>query len=219
MKKDMLGKSPWRRLLYPELEKLALSGLVLDLGGSRVSDYHRLFGGTYTIQVANNDKDAHPDFLFDFENKFPIDDHLFDMVLCLNTLEHIFNYEQFLNGAKRVLKSNGKIILAVPFLVQVHPSPKDYFRYSEQALRLMFAASGFENIVVTPIGRGPFTASVQVLYNALYVAPLRALAFSIALGLDKCLGWCTGTYKKGGTSRYDHNFYPLGYLITAKANK
>lgn len=207
----MLGKSPWRRLLYPELEKLALSGLVLDLGGARVSDYHKLFGGTYTIQVANNDQDAHPDFLFDFENKFPIDDHVFNTVLCLNTLEHIFNYGQFLGEAKRVLKPSGKIVLAVPFLVQVHPSPKDYFRYSEQALKLMFVTAGFENIVVTPVGRGPFVASAQILYNALHVAPLRVLTFAIALVLDTCLSRIT--------SRYNQSFYPLGYLVTATARK
>jgi SAM-dependent methyltransferase len=206
--KNMLGKSPWRKLLYPELKKLALSGLVLDLGGARVSDYHRLFGGTYTIQVANNDKDTHPDFLFDFENKFPVEDHSFDTVLCLNTLEHIFNYEQFLSESKRVLKPKGKIVLAVPFLVQVHPSPKDYFRYSEQALKRMFEATGFDQVVVTPIGRGPFTASAQVLYNALHVAPLRALTFVIALAFDKCLGGITGAH-------YGRNSYPLGYLITA----
>lgn len=211
MKKDMLGKSPWRRLLYPELEKLALSGLVLDLGGARASDYHRLFGGTYTIQVANNDKDAHPDFLFDFENKFPIDDHVFDTVLCLNTLEHIFNYEQFLSEAKRVLKPNGEIVLAVPFLVQVHPSPKDYFRYSEQALKLMFESSDFEQVVVTPVGRGPFMASAQVLYNALHIAPLRMLAFAVALVFDTCLSKIT--------RRYNQSFYPLGYLVTATASK
>lgn len=211
MKKEMLGKSPWRRLLYPELEKLALSGLVLDLGGARVSDYHKLFRGTYTIQVANNDKGAHPDFLFDFENKFPIGDHLFDTVLCLNTLEHIFNYGQFLSEAKRVLKPNGKIVLAVPFLVQVHPSPKDYFRYSEQALKLMFEANGFDHVVVTPVGRGPFVASAQVLYNALHVAPLRMLAFAVALVLDTCLIRIT--------PRYNKSFYPLGYLVTATACK
>lgn len=219
MKKDMLGKSPWRRLLYPKLEKWALSGLVLDLGGARDSDYHRLFEGTYTIQVANNDKDAHPDFLFDFENKFPIDDHSFDTVLCLNTLEHIYNYGQFLNEAKRVLNPGGKIVLAVPFLVQVHPSPKDYFRYSVQALRLMFESSGFEQVSVVAVGRGPFTATVQILYNVLHVAPLRAMTFLFALGFDTCLGWCTGTLKKGGVSRYDQSSYPLGYLVTAIACK
>ena len=212
---NMLGKSPWRKLLYPELKKLVLSGLVLDLGGARVSDYHGLFEGTYTIQVANNDKDAHPDFLFDFEEKFPIGNQPFDTVLCLNTLEHIFNYGQFLSEAKRVLKPKGKIVLAVPFLVQVHPSPKDYFRYSEQALKLMFETNGFEQVVVTPIGRGPFTAAAQILYNALHFAPLRILEFVIALALDTCLSWFTG----GDTGRYDRRSYPLGYLVTATARK
>lgn len=215
----MLGKSPWRRLLYPKLEKLELSGSVLDLGGARDSDYHKLFGGTCAIRVANNDKDANPDFLFDFEHKFPIDDRSFDTVLCLNTLEHIFNYGQFLSEAKRVLKPSGKIVLAVPFLVQVHPSPKDYFRYSGQALKLMFESGGFEEVVATPVGRGPFTATVQILYNVVHFAPLRAILFFIALGLDKCLWWATGTLKKDNTNHYDRSFYPLGYLITARAHK
>lgn len=219
MKKDMLGKSPWRRLLYPEFEKLALSGAVLDLGGARSSDYHKLFGGTYNMKVANNNKSAQPDFLFDFENEFPIKDNSFDAVLCLNTLEHIYNYERFLNETKRVLKLSGKIVLAVPFLVQVHPSPKDYFRYSAQALKLMFESSGFEQVSVVAVGRGPFTAIVQILYNTLRVAPLRILAFVSALVLDKCLGWCIGAYKKGGASRCDQSSYPLGYLVTATAHK
>lgn len=211
MKKDMLGKSPWRRLLYPELEKLTLSGLVLDLGGARDSDYHRLFGGNYTIRVANNDKGTYPDFLFDFEGKFPIEDCSFDAVLCLNTMEHIYNYEQFLNEVKRILKPGGEVILAVPFLVQVHPSPKDYFRYSAQTLKLMFESNGFDQVVVTPVGRGPFTASAQILYNALHFAPFRIFAFITTFVLDKCLGKVT--------RRYDQSFYPLGYLVTATATK
>lgn len=215
MNNEMLGKSPWRRLLYPELKQVSLSGTVLDLGGSHNSDYHKLFGGTHVIRVANNDKDAQPDFLFDFEQVFPISEREFDAVLSLNTLEHIFNYAQFLSEVKRVLKPKGRVILAVPFLVQVHPSPSDFFRYSEQALMKMLESEGFVEVIVTPVGRGPFTASAQMLYNALRVAPLRSFAFVVALGLDKCLNLLTSMLKGEGANHSSASFYPLGYLVTA----
>ena len=213
----MWGKSPWRRLLYPELKKLVLSGSVLDLGGARDSDYHKIFSGAHTISIANNDKEARPDFLFDFENVFLLDEKSFDTVLCINTLEHIFNHEQVISEVKRILKPKGRLVLAVPFLVQIHPSPKDYFRYSGDTLTRMLEANGFDNIAVIPIGRGPFTASAQMLYNALHIAPLRAFVFTVSVVFDWCLGWLTGLFKKGGQNRYGRDFYPLGFLVTATA--
>lgn len=215
MQNDMCGKSPWRRLLYSELKKLVLSGSVLDLGGARNSDYHNLFGGTHNVSVANNDKKTSPDFLFDFEEIFPLGDKSFDAVICLNTLEHIFNYEQAIREVKRILKPKRKIILAVPFLVQIHPSPEDHFRYSGDTLKIILEASGFDGISIVPIGRGPFTASAQMLYNILHIAPLRAFVFWTAIVLDWCVDRFTSLFKKDGHGRYGRDFYPLGFLVTA----
>ncbi len=66
-----------------------------------------------------------------------------------------------------------------------------------------------------PIGRGPFTVSAQMLYNVLYVAPLRALVFLVATALDWCVGRFTGLFKKDMHGHYGRDFYPLGFLVTA----
>lgn len=126
--------TPWRKLLYKELSNLSFNGKVLDLGGSTGSDYHILIGGTHEITTVNINESHHHDLSFNLEEKFSIEDGKYDTVLAINIMEHIFNYEQFLKEIYRVLKLGGTAVIAVPFLVQVHPSPHDYFRFSVESL-------------------------------------------------------------------------------------
>ena len=187
---------------------------MLDLGGSKKSGYHELIKGTRSISTVNIAKDTEPDFSFDLEKPFPLDSATYDGILCINTLEHIFNYRNVLAESTRVLKPGGVLVVAVPFLVPFHPSPNDYFRYSEQALLKMMAEAGFKETSTQAIGCGPFTASAQMRFNVLHLAPLRMFSALYANILDSILHTTVRAIKK--EDRYTASYYPLGYVAIAK---
>jgi SAM-dependent methyltransferase len=76
--------------------------------------------------------------------QFPLDSSSFDVVLCNQVLEHVFNPEEFLDEVNRVLKPNGKLILTVPFVWDEHEQPFDYARYSSFGLAHLLKNAGFE---------------------------------------------------------------------------
>ena len=200
--------TPWRRCLYKKIAGLSLEGRVLDLGGSRKSGYHELISGSHEIVVVNLDAVCGSDESFDLEKPFPIGVGSYDAVLAMNVLEHIFDHRLFLAEAFRVLKSGGKAVIGVPFFMNVHPSPHDYWRYTEEALSELLKDAGFKDVKIEPVGSGPFTASAQLLSIALPVAPVRVVMELAARMLDAVLGLFVG-------KQVLQKRYPLGYYVQA----
>ncbi|MEW6618567.1 MAG: class I SAM-dependent methyltransferase [bacterium] len=48
------------------------------------------------------------------DQKYPFEDEFFDIVLCTEVIEHVMNIPFFLGEIKRVLKSEGIILLSTP---------------------------------------------------------------------------------------------------------
>jgi SAM-dependent methyltransferase len=203
----MKAPTPWRRLSYKAMKDLCISGKVIDLGGSRNSSYHELFKGSKDITVVNYDDHYGFDLNFDLENKFPLESSSYDTVLCINTLEHILDYRNVLNESYRILKSGSEIIIVVPFIMFFHPCPNDYWRYSSQTLEKILVQSGFNEVKVDSVGKGPFTAALQIVYPVLYFSLVRNIAYGTALLID----WCIAFFQKKNKDRY-----PLGYIVVAK---
>lgn len=206
----MTARSPWRTLLYEKLATITLWGEVIDLGGSRKSAYTTDFKGNFKLTVANFEATETGDIALNLEQAFPIANQSYDHALCINVLEHIFNYQNVISETYRILKPEGQAIFAVPFLIQVHPSPHDYWRFTGETLTRLFTEAGFTEVKVEPIGTGVCSAIVQIKSNLLHFALLRKLANIAAFAGDKIL---TRIYKK---KTFSKEFYTLGYLITVK---
>lgn len=208
-----MSQSLWRTYTYKKLANETLDGSIIDLGGSRRSRYHGLLGGDHTISVNNLEEVAATegnDYSFDLEETFPIADNEFDHVLCINVLEHIYNYKQLLAESHRIMKPGGSMVVAVPFLIQFHPSPNDFWRYTETTLERIFTEAGFTDIVIEPLGTGVFGAGYSMIHNALKFSILQFIGKSVALSLD----WFLGMIKPG--SFLSKRYYVLGYYVTAK---
>ncbi len=197
--------TPWRTLLHKELEKITLTDKVLDLGGSKKSGYRKILKGQHTIEVANIDDEYGYDIKLDLEEKFTIPDSKYNAVLAINVLEHIYNYQNFLSESRRILIDNGLMIIGVPFLIQIHPCPHDYWRYSKETLMKVMTEAGFRDIEIKSIGRGPFTSACQIIYNALFFNILRSFVYLGARCLDSLI-----------QKKFSKDSYPLGYFIIAK---
>jgi len=139
-------QSRCRRLQYDWLRSIAgfvqTPNRVVDLGGVRGVDYHAIMGLEPTrIDVWNADKKAQPHELVDLEKvdslpAFPKD---CDTVLAFNVLEHLFRPLDVIDWACRNLPSGGRLVILVPFLFGIHPTPRDYWRFTPHAFEDIFA--------------------------------------------------------------------------------
>ena len=83
------------------------------------------------------------DVLYD-GGRFPFPSSSFDSAICNQVLEHVFNPDEFLSEIHRVLRSNGKLLLTVPFVWDEHEQPYDYGRYSSYGLRAILERNRFK---------------------------------------------------------------------------
>lgn len=52
--------------------------------------------------------------IVDLENKLAIDSDTVDLVLCLDTLEHIYNEDSLVSEIARVLEPDGRVVISIP---------------------------------------------------------------------------------------------------------
>lgn len=175
LKEIIKGKSLARALFNAELPIISLNGRVLDVGGGKHQDYLEFLDMGENILVNTVDielREKNSGQPIDFEkDQLPYRESTFDHVLIFNVLEHIYNYNFLISEMRRVLTDGGRLIGFVPFLVNYHPDPHDYFRYTKEALQKILADNGFRDIKVQEVGRGPFAVN----YNN--------LALSLPLGI------------------------------------
>jgi len=200
---------------HKALSKITLSGNVLDLGGDSRSEYQHLIKGVHVNTVVNLDEKSKPDFLQDLEKVLPFTDESYDHTLLINVLEHIFNYRQLLLEAARVTKQGGTVVIVVPFLFPIHPSPNDYWRFSEEALRKECELAGLKVSEVTPLGGGVFAAR-YVMLDRLLPSPIRFASFYTArYGVYAC-DWVFSAAARFLGKKYDPANYALGLIAAVK---
>jgi SAM-dependent methyltransferase len=203
-----------RRAEYRALSKVHLSGAVLDLGGGKDSGYQTLLRGEHTITSVNLSPKAKPDILHDLEQPLPLADSSYDAVLLINVLEHVFDYKQLLAESVRVLKPEGVLVVIVPFLFPIHPSPDDFHRWTASALRRECEQYTLHTIQIQPLGGGVFS-SWYLLFDRLLPWPFRAIGYvSVRYLVLLCDVLFTGSARALG-KRYDPTDYAFGYCVTA----
>jgi SAM-dependent methyltransferase len=74
---------------------------------------------------------------------FPFKNDCFDSAVTFETLEHIFNPDEFLSEIHRVLKNGGTLLMTCPFIWDEHEQPGDYARYTFFGLKYLLNKHGF----------------------------------------------------------------------------
>ena len=202
-------KSVMRIMMNNYVPQYEIRGKTLDVGGGK-QRYLEYFSDEQKngLDIENYDKRRGENAKrLDFEvDAFPSEDHTYDSVLMLNLLEHIYNHRFVLGESYRVLKVGGKLSGFVPFIVQVHPDPHDFFRYTKECLERLLEDTGFKNIRVVEIGEGPFLVQFNILMLSIPMV-FRVLLFPFYYGLDKIFL----KFRPNGRWRY-----PLGYAFHAE---
>jgi SAM-dependent methyltransferase len=183
---------------------IKLSGFVLDVGGARSPDYFDYFDTKDVTKIKPVDGSI---MNLDFEkDELPEDDGTVDTVLLCNVLEHVYNHMFLMGEIYRVLKIEGRLVGFVPFLINYHPDPHDYFRYTGEAISKIMMTVGFVDVQIKEVGGGPF----YVNYNNLVLSVpkiFRPFLFIPYFCLDKLFLVLRPEARKR---------YPLGYTFYAR---
>ncbi len=182
-----------RRGLAREMRDLAplLSGRVIDIGcGNR--PYRDLFAGAdyvgLEIDTPATRARGVADIYYDGKT-FPCADAEFDGALANQVLEHVFEPEDFLAEASRILKPGAKLILTVPFLWDEHEQPYDYARYSSFGIRHLLEKAGFKVLeqrktmanfaAIAQLANAYFFKTVLSRHKLLWIVGMPTLVFPI----------------------------------------
>lgn len=96
------------------------------------------------IRVDSN-ANANADLYCDITH-LPLDSNSYDCIVIDQVLEHTEFPIKVLKEAKRLLRKNGIVLIATPYLIQIHKMPIDYWRFSKEALQFLLNELSFSSI-------------------------------------------------------------------------
>ena len=96
----------------------------------------------------------------------PVEDASFDLVLCTQVLEHCDDPSAAVRELRRVTRQGGRVLASTHGVQVYHPSPTDYWRWTHEGLRKLFAGQSWSSLDVTPAAG---TASGLAMLTATFV--------------------------------------------------
>ena len=133
---------------------------VLDVGcGDR--PYESLLTGAAEIVGFDVPGNLHAD-LHGSIDAIPVEDASFDVVLCLQVLEHVPDAAAAVRELRRVVKPGGRVLLSTHGVYPFHPNPDDLWRWTHVGLERLFRANGEWSSVTVRPGAGT-AATVAML--------------------------------------------------------
>ena len=135
-----------RKFYYRRLGEIAPSarGLrVLEIGSGKQVNGEEAYSAVHIFHdVAEfRQTDMNPAFGHDPLDITEMDiREAYDLILCLNVLEHVFDTARAVRNLHAALVPGGRLIVAVPFAFPLHDEPHDYYRFTRHALERMLAA-------------------------------------------------------------------------------
>ena len=201
---------------HSNLEQHA-KGKLLDLGCGKVplyAAYKAFITDNICVDWANTfHKNEYLDYELDLTKKLPFNDKEFDTIILSDVLEHIPVPELLWQEMTRILTTNGKIIMNVPFYYWLHEQPHDYYRYTEFALRRFADNAGLKLIQLEPVGGAP---EIMADIFAKNIVRLPKLGRSFAL-ISQWLALRFVRTKLGKKiSAATSKNFPLGYFLVVE---
>ena len=141
-----------RRGLYKKISVFAASldgGSLLDIGCGR-KPYQTLFNVDSYVGIdvetsGHNHKNSLVDIYYDGK-EIPFPDNSFNVVVCFEVLEHVYDFKDLLIEINRVLKQRGEACISCPFVWDEHKQPYDYYRMTSFVLPKLRADCGLNVI-------------------------------------------------------------------------
>ena len=133
---------------------------VLDYGCGPAPYEHLLTGRCSRYIKLDIGKNNSADILVLENEKIPLPDSSWDVILSTQVLEHVADPGFYLSECRRLLKPGGKLILSTHGIWPYHPFPEDYWRFTESGLKKILRDNRFKTVNFKGL-IGPFASSVQ----------------------------------------------------------
>lgn len=208
LKETYRGKTIARTLFNWEVFKHVknVDGVIIDLGGGKSPSYERFWNikPEKFIRVDINEK-AEPDVIADLNKPLSFSDNFADAIFLFSVIYILKNPPAVLREINRVLKPGGKLFLTSPFIFNEAKEPNDYWRFTSEGLERLLKESGFNEILIKPVGER-FSAAAYLISPFLFFWPVKFAFYTLALILDKFIP-IRLKYKQPS---------PIGYFIETK---
>jgi SAM-dependent methyltransferase len=154
---------------------------VLDVGCGR-KPYLPFFDGVATEYIGVDVVENPAAELVGAVESLPVADGSFDLVICTQVLEHCDDPVQAVRELRRVTAPGGRVLASTHGVQVYHPSPHDYWRWTHEGLRRLFAENGaWSALDVAPAG-GSGACLAMLLATFTEIACRRAHATRLAKG-------------------------------------
>jgi SAM-dependent methyltransferase len=144
----------------------AAAGLrVLDVGCGE-KPYLPYFASAGEYVGVDIDEGSQADLIGPVE-RLPVDDASFDLVLCVQVLEHVDDPAAAVRELHRVVRPGGRVLAATHGTYVYHPGPSDHWRWTHTGLARLFEENADWRSVEVAAGAG--TAAAVGLVVGVYV--------------------------------------------------
>ena len=139
------------------------SGLIIDIcAGS--GDFHQFLDNENVLSIDFINQPA-INIITDINKGIPLKSECADSILLMNSLEHLRD-TNVIKECHRLLKKESYVYITIPFLLDVHPSPSDYHRYTYLYLIDLLKSEKFEIDYLASSGDfGTFQTLVEHYYR------------------------------------------------------
>ncbi len=180
-------REPLARWLEAEAREAGRGVRVLDVGCG-VKPYYPFFAANAAAYVGVDVPGNPVADLEGFVEALPVADGSFDVVLCVQVLEHCQDPVAAVRELRRVTAPGGRVLASTHGVYPFHPSPVDFWRWTRTGLERLFSEAGdWASVSVRP---GSGTASCMTMLLAFYAdlaakrARVRPLARPVVAGLN-----------------------------------
>jgi SAM-dependent methyltransferase len=136
--RQLLGTRAWTDAAARDLARASVGARVLEIGSGRgdLGEDAYSLKGAFPEAGEFVQTDVNPAFghmVLDITNMSL--DQEFDVILCMNVLEHVYEVRLAVDNLRKALRPGGKVLIATPFLYPYHDEPIDFWRFTEHSLR------------------------------------------------------------------------------------
>lgn len=120
----------------------------------------------FSLDIAQNEK-KNIDYISAIDQNLSLNRE-FDLVICMEVLEHVLDWNKSFENLKKLCSPQGKLIITCPFIFPLHEAPFDYWRPTSHSIEAMAMKFGFKVLQFQRGGNG-FDV-LGTIFNSFYLS-------------------------------------------------